>query len=106
MNRTPFGGQRPTRSGGAWGLRIFRLEFRQLGFQLRDAGLSGIRRVVMVMRWLVQQPTLLQWVPVDWYTRYGAVEIARLMVPAIPKLLASVALWMLITWHLRLRDYE
>lgn len=33
-------------------------------------------------------------------------DLMRLLVPALPKLAACVALWTLIVWHLRLRDYD
>lgn len=44
--------------------------------------------------------------PATWVDESIIRESARLLVPAFPKLLACVVLWMLTVWHLRLRDYE
>lgn len=52
------------------------------------------------------QAYLRHWLPNEMLHSPGVRESLRALLPALPKLAACVVLWMLTTWHLRLRDYE
>lgn len=52
------------------------------------------------------QNYLRHWLPAEMLHQSLVRESLRALLPAFPKLAACVVLWMLTTWHLRLRDYE